>query len=68
MLEDGLNEYVFPLEILLAKGKKVVLATIYLGSLYARLDECIPNMTRSLGCYDYLFVDVSMRELWRSCA
>lgn len=35
--EDGLNSYVFLLAILLAKGEKLALAMIYLGSLYTRL-------------------------------
>lgn len=43
-LEDGLNNYAFPFAILLAKGKKLALAPIYLGSLYARLDECLSNV------------------------
>lgn len=50
--EDSLNGYVLPLVNLLAKGKKVALAPIYLGSLYARLDECVANETQSLGRYD----------------
>lgn len=29
VLEDGMNSYVFPLMILLAKGKKVTLAPVY---------------------------------------
>lgn len=37
-VRDGLNDYAFPLAILLAKGKKVVLAPIYLGSFYTWLD------------------------------
>lgn len=38
--EDGLHSYVFPLAVLLAKGKRLALVPLYLGSLYARLKEC----------------------------
>lgn len=34
---DGLNQYVFPLSILLTKGEKLALSPLYLGSLYAQL-------------------------------
>lgn len=44
-LDDGLNSYVFMLKILLIKEKKVALAPIYLGSLCARLAECVANLT-----------------------
>lgn len=47
-LNDGLNSYVF-LPILLAKGERLALPSIFLGSLYAHLDECVSNITRSLG-------------------
>lgn len=43
-LEDVLKDYIFPLTILLAKGKNVALAPIYLGPLYARLDDCVANV------------------------
>lgn len=39
--EDGINSYIFPLAIRLAKGKSLALAPIFLGSLYYRLDECL---------------------------
>lgn len=48
--EDGLNGFVFPLPILLAK--RLVLAPLYLGSLYYRLDECVNNVVRSVWRYD----------------
>lgn len=48
--EDGLNNYVFPLAILLAKGERLALTPTYLGSLYAR--QCIANIAGSLGRYD----------------
>lgn len=41
--EDRLNPYFFPLSILIRKGIQFVLAPLYLGSLYAWLDECIGN-------------------------
>lgn len=50
-LEDGINSYVFPLVIRLAKGEKVALAPIFLGSLFYRLDECVQSLVRSMGRY-----------------
>lgn len=49
--EDGLNPYVFPLAIRLAKGERLALASIYFGSLFYRLDECIKNIVKSIGRY-----------------
>lgn len=46
------KSYVFLLAILLEKGERLALGLIYLGSLFARLDEFIINVTRSLGSYD----------------
>lgn len=37
--------------ILLEKGQKVVFTPLYLGSLFAQLDECL-NVIRSMGRYD----------------
>lgn len=37
-IKAGLNPYVFPLEILIMKGKKFVLAPLYVSSLYAWMD------------------------------
>lgn len=55
---ENLNNYFFPLTVLLEKGGKVGLAPIYLGSLYARFDECVANVARSLGRYDVVsFMD-----------
>lgn len=51
-LEDNLDSYVFPLAVLLAKGKKIALVPIYMGFLYAGLDECVTNVMWSLGRYD----------------
>lgn len=49
-LEDDIKAYVFPLAIRLTKGKNLPLGPLYLGSLYARLDECAENITRSVRC------------------
>lgn len=37
---------------LIAKGIKFVLVPLYLGPLYARMDECAGNITREVGRYD----------------
>lgn len=50
-LEDGLNDYVIPLAILLAKGEKLALALLYMRSLYARFDECVKSMICSMSRY-----------------
>lgn len=39
--EDGINHYIFPLAIRLARGEKLALAPVFLGSLSYRLDECV---------------------------
>lgn len=49
--KDGLNAFVFPLAIHLARGEKVALAPIFLGSLFYRLDECVQSLVRSMGRY-----------------
>lgn len=49
--EDGINAYVFPLAIRLARGEKVALALIFLGSLFYRLDECVHSLVRSMWRY-----------------
>lgn len=50
--EDEINPFGFPLAIILAKGKRLALAPIYLSSLYARLDKCVNNVARSVGRYE----------------
>lgn len=57
--EDGCNQYIFPLAIKIAKSVKSALVPLYLGTLYARPDECIQNIPRSVGRYDV----VPMRTL-----
>lgn len=63
-LEDGLSSYIFSLAILLAKGRKVALAPIYLRSLYEHLGVCFTNVTLSLGCYDVVAVDSVFLEMF----
>lgn len=69
-IEDGLNQYVFPLAIRLAKGERFALAPIYLGSLCYRLDECVRNicevhrvLTRSDPCWYCLPPTFSMGKI-----
>lgn len=47
-LEDGLNPYFSSLAILITKGIKLALASLYLDSLYVRLDKCARNMIAQL--------------------
>lgn len=49
--EDGIHPYVFPLVVKLAKGEKLALVPIFLGSLFYRLDECVHNLSKSMGRY-----------------
>lgn len=46
--QDSLNSYLFPLVIVLAYKEKLALAPIYLGSLFAKLDQCVANNVSSL--------------------
>lgn len=50
--EDSLNSYIFSLVIFLVKVERMALASIYLRSLYARLEECVANVIEPLGHYD----------------
>lgn len=50
--EDSLNSCLLLLAVLHEKERKMALAPIYPGSLYARLDECVTNLTRFLRHYD----------------
>lgn len=45
--EDGLDPYVFRLDILVAKGEKLVLALLYLGFLY--VDESVAKVVQPVG-------------------
>lgn len=49
--KDGMNPYVFPLAVRLAKGEKLALAPVFLGSLFFNLDECGQNLVKSIGWY-----------------
>lgn len=49
--EGDLNSYMFPLIIRWAKGERLALMPIYLGSLLYILDKCIRNIVKSVGCY-----------------
>lgn len=40
--------------ISLAKGERLALGPIYLGSLYIRLDECVNNIFCSVGTYEII--------------
>lgn len=48
-LEAGLDPYVFLLAILIAK--EVYVDSLYLGSLYAQLDDCVNNVIWFVGRY-----------------
>lgn len=63
--KDGINSFVFPLVVLLSKGNRLVLALLYLGSLYAQLDECLKGVLRSVGRYDVVtYVEASFLQLF----
>lgn len=67
-MEDGIKAYVFPLAIGLRKGKKLAPGPVYLGLLFARLNECGNNILRSVGRYDVVthtntcFIQVLLSE------
>lgn len=42
--ENGLHSFVFSMAVLLARGKRLLLALFFLGAFYARLDECSNNV------------------------
>lgn len=50
--EQGLNQYIFPLAILIAKCMRFALTTMYLGFLYRGWNKCVRNITRPMGRYD----------------
>lgn len=46
-------------------GKNLPLEPLYLGSLYALLDESYENVTPSVGCYDVVtFIDTSFLQIF----
>lgn len=59
----------FPPVVLLAKGDRLELAPLYLGSLYARLDECSRSVFRSVDRYNVVsYVNASFLQMfmWES--
>lgn len=50
--EDGINSSFFPMAICFVKEETLALRSIYLESLYTRLDECINHILPSVGWYD----------------
>lgn len=64
-LEDGLKPYLFPLDNLIAKGVQFVLALLYLGFLYAQLDDCVNNVVCSVGRYNVVtHVDLCFLQMF----
>lgn len=65
-----MDNFVFPLVILLAKGKRLALAPLYLGSLFDWLDECVCNIVHSVGHCDVVahadtaFLQMFISESW----
>lgn len=49
LFEDGLHIFVFPMAVLLAQGKRLALALLSLGAIYALLDEYSKNVGQSGG-------------------
>lgn len=51
--------------VLLAHGKMSVLALLFLGSFYARLDECLNIVVRTVERYDMVtYDDVYLLQLF----
>lgn len=62
--EDELNPFVFSL-LRLAGGDKLALTLLYLGSLFYHFDECVYNITRSMGRYLVVtYADTSFLQLF----
>lgn len=49
--ENVLNPYVFSVAVQPAKEERLAVASIYLGSLFNKLDGCIRNIVKSVGHY-----------------
>lgn len=49
--KDRLNPYIFLLDNLIVRGVQFALALLYLGSLYAQLDEYMGKIVREVGRY-----------------
>lgn len=51
--------------VMLAQRRRLALASWFLGSLYARLDECSQNVTRSMGNYDAVsYIEANFLQLF----
>lgn len=60
----GLHNYVFPLAVL-AKGERLALVPLCVGSLCARSDEGSRNIFRSISRYDVVnYVDASFLQIF----
>lgn len=46
-LADRLNNYVFLVVVVLVEGETLALEPIYLGFLFAQLEECVNNIVAS---------------------
>lgn len=56
---------IFSMALSLAQWKRLALASWYLGSLYARFDECSRKITRPIGRYDVVsYVDSNFLQLF----
>lgn len=65
MPEDGLYGYETLLVVMLVGEKRLALAHLYLGSLYARLDQCSCYIFKSVGQYDVVsYVDASFLQMF----
>lgn len=63
-VEDGTNDCVFPLAVDITEGKRLSPRTL-VGSMYTRLDECVHNITHSMGHYDVVtHVDSSFLRIF----
>lgn len=60
-----MHSSVFPMAMMLAQGRKLALASWFLGSLYAWLDECCRNVNRSMGRYDAVsYIEANLLQLF----
>lgn len=59
-----MNNDVFPLAILLVKGKRLAVEPPHLASLYNRLDEFVHNIFYFVGRYDVITsIDMNIFEM-----
>lgn len=63
--KEWINPYVVLLAIRQAKGEKLALAPIFLGSLLFCLDECVQNLLNSVGRYTVVsYADIAFLQLF----